>query len=460
MFNLIRGLGRPAARAGRRVVDRFSGNTTRSTPTGSATTTPPPRAQASSQGPTASGGGRGTQPMSGSSSSGAATTTGRESAVRRLGSSLGPGGSTRNTLRRGGKIGAAALALEGAVRLGTGGESSPIRGLLNAFRGGSTPQEEFDYFGAVAPFVGSPATENETDRFRRYFMGDGDTAAEFQFQQPALPDFVGSERSAAAQDRRTLEDWLASSGEYSRNQAQAISDAYQGMSQNLLQSSGDIFQRGQTTASDIDRLYATLAGENLDTVYGEGLSTPVSDVGGLAAPSGAAVSAADTTRTYGRSLADYLGQEAGVESAALEQMAGSQALQGAALAQSLRDYVAMSENDRRMELGRELTARERAAVDRQAAAEFEMQRELADYNRQLAQQLFGFEGVDRERAQFDRQIRAQDAATAANLWTTASREQRAVYERIAGASGQEGLERFVEFIANNPEYLVALGARA
>jgi hypothetical protein len=329
--------------------------------------------------------------------------------------------------------------------------------LFRSLTGGDST-EPLNFDAALSPVLSRQPTESQADRFNRYFVGTEETPAQFPFQQPTIPDFVGTEQGFAARDLAELENYLRDNRLYSTNQAQAISDAYQGMSQNLLQSSDDIFQRGQVTAGSIDQLYDTLAAENLGTSYGEGLSTPVSDVGGLAAPAGDMVSAADTTRTYGRSLADYLGQEAGIESAALEQVAGSQALQGAALAQSLRDYVRMAETDARRQLGRELTARERDAMQRRSETEFQMELQQQDYQRQLAQQLFGFEREDTLEARMREEQRNASAAAAANFWATARGDQKKLLERIVeGKKGQEGLEAFVKFISENPEYLTAIG---
>jgi hypothetical protein len=341
--------------------------------------------------------------------------------------------------------------------------NSPLLGLLNNLINNRDTPEEYDYNTILEPYATQPLPSN-ADAFREEFVGlyddDGNLiqAPRSPYQQATPPNLVEIAQRDAAQAQADLEAYLQGAGLYSRNQAQAVEDAFRAMSQNLLESSGNIYQRGQTTAADIDRLYETLGAEQLATAYGEGLSTPQGDLAGLAAPSGEMATSSDAARTYGGSLANYLGQEAGIESAALEQVAQSQALQGAALAQSLRDYVAMAELDKRYQLGRELSAAERAAATEQAMLEWQMQQQQNDYNAQLAQQLFGFEREDERVRAEEEDVRRRSAATAAWTWTTATGEQKRLLERIVGGkTGQAGLEEFVRMVYENPALLQVVG---
>jgi hypothetical protein len=341
--------------------------------------------------------------------------------------------------RKYGKIGVAGLGAYGLARLAG----------FDPF-GGQEELEDIDPRQALDLIPQTPDVSYE-DLFKQW-------QEEFPYQAPGAPDLVGPVQAEAAAARANLEDYLATTGQYSRNQAQAISDAYQQMSQQLLESSGDIFQRGQITASDIDQLYNTLATENLGTAY-EGAYA--GDVGGLAAPSGEAATGADVARTYGGSLADYLGQQAGIESAALEQTAGSQALQGAALAQSLRDYVAMAEAEKRYQLGRELSAAERDAAQQQAMLNFQADQMALDYQRQLAQQIFGFRAQDRTNAQIREDERRNAAQQAANLWLYADPQTKQTLSRmVGGLTGQEGFNAFVDAVYKDPRIITAVGMGA
>lgn len=366
-----------------------------------------------------------------------------ESMFSQIGRAIGKGGSARKV----GKFGVGLLALETLVRpFGV----SPIGGIWKNLTGGES-EPKFDVSQALTMIPQAPAPLSQEEQFKQW-------QAENPFQPTLTPDVVGGVNAAAGTQRDSLNNYLAATGEYSKNQAQAISDAYKQMSQALLRDSGDVFQRGQVTAADIDQLYEQLAAENLGTAYGEGLSTPTSDLAGLAAPSGEAATAPDTTRTYGSTLANYLGQQAGIESSALEQTAASQALQGAALAQSLRDYVTMAEQEKRYQLESQIAAQLAEAARQQEMLKYESEREAQDYARQVAQQEFGFRNLDRQEAALREQERRDAANLAVSLWISATSERRKLYEQIGGGQkGQAGMNAFVQEVYKNPEILSALG---
>lgn len=336
--------------------------------------------------------------------------------------------------RRGAVVGAIGAPLYGAVRM----------------FGGQPDLPEFDMGKALEFLPPSERPVSEADRFNEWLQKN-------QYETVAPPDVTSSAASAANQQRAALNDYLATAGQYGQNQSAAIQQAYKDLSQSMLEKSADVFQRGQVTAADIDRLYETLAAENLGTAYGEGLSTPTSDVAGLAAPAGEAATSADVARTYGGTLADYLGQQAGIESAAIEQNAASQALQGAALAQSLRDYIAMASGEKRFQLESDLAAQAAEAARQQQMLDYEAAAQDRAWKQQVAQQLFGFEGVDRERAIADEENRGLSAATAARIWAQADPTLRKQLEQFVGKKGQEGLNLFVQRTYENPNILVALG---
>jgi hypothetical protein len=357
---------------------------------------------------------------------------------------VAPGGPGRKI----GKVGMLGLGIEGASNLFFG--RSPGRAIYNSLTGGTEPEPELDIqrvLGELPAFEGPSLGE----RFKAF-------TEENPYISVTPPPFMGDFQADAARQRANLDDYLGATGQYSRNQADAIANAYQQMSQKTLADSGDVFQRGQVTAADIDQLYETLAAENLGTAYGEGVSAPVSDVSGLAGPAGVAATSGDVARTYGGSLADYLGQQAGFESAALEQTAASQALQGAALAQSLRDYVTMAEAEKRYMLGRELSSQERQVAQQEGLMKYESDMMENDYKRQLAQQLFGYESMDSVSASQRAEEQRQVATIAVTLWSQATPERRAAYERLVGGlKGQEGLEAFVKLVYDNPEIINFIG---
>jgi hypothetical protein len=262
---------------------------------------------------------------------------------------------------------AAAVGLEAFTPL------DPIsRGWNFAKSLGSTPAPEVNTYEKMKELGLLPDGQKPVD----YTSSLDEYVRQIQEQQQVpLPDLMGAFDQNVASAQSQLDAYLAGNRAYGQNTSQAVADAYKQMSQNLLRESDDVFNRGQVTAGDIDNLYGSLGFDNLQESYAD----TGSDTSGLAGVSGADASAADDTRVYGRSLADYLGRDAGIDSAALERTAQSQALQGAALAQSLRDFIQQAESERRMDFSQQVM-NQRAQIDnQQKMMEYEQEANLQNY---------------------------------------------------------------------------------
>lgn len=305
----------------------------------------------------------------------------------------------------------------------------------------------------LGPYMGETGVPADTRRaaFEQFLMED---RARRQQMMPAVPDLVSSYDRQAAAAQSALDNYLATTGAYAGNQAQAIGSAYNRLAGQLQQSAQDEFTRGQMTAADLEALYGNLAATQAATAAGAGQATPVSETAGLAAPSGAAATAPQTTRTYGRGLADYLGREAGIESAAIGRTAQSQALQGAAQAQSLNDYFAMQAAQAQYNLANELAAGRTDAERQQAMLQYERDMQNLDYESAVAQQMLQLELEDEALGTGD-QAAAQNAAiTAATVWNGASEELR---NTLRQQTGVETVEEFVQLVYENPFLVTALG---
>ena len=298
------------------------------------------------------------------------------------------------------------------------------------------------------PGAGPKASE----LFQQYL----DSQAAARANRPDLPNLVTAFDTQAAAAQNALNNYLATMGGYSSNQAAAIRDAYGRMASNLQKSADDTFTRGQMTAADLENLYSGLAAQQAATAAGAGQATPVSQTAGLAAPSGEMATAPQTTRTYGRGLADYLGREAGIESGAISRTAQSQALQGAGMAQGLQDYLAMKSADLQFQLANNLAQGRTEAQQRQAMMQYERDMADLDFEAQAAQQMMGFQMQEAQQAAAEEQVKYDAAVQAAYSWQTASDEARMQIANSLGINPDSGLEQFVRAVYNNPTLLTAL----
>jgi hypothetical protein len=320
--------------------------------------------------------------------------------------------------------------LVGAGGLGTAA-------VIGNVRGQKAPEEMFT---ELLPLDGESRADAILDQ---YLSGTG------AYQRPDAADLVGDYDQYASAAQSDLNSYLQALSGYGQGQSQNIASAYQQLSKDLLTSAEDEFTRGQMTAADIDALYGALAGEQAALAAGEGLSAPTSATTGLVAPSGEMATAPEGTRVYGRSLGDYLGRESGIESAAIERTAQSQALQGAALAQSLKDYIAFANMQRQAEMNQQVLSGRQAVSQAQADRDLQLSRDEQDYNRQ----------ADQLRLERDMETaKAVDLAvnTAARMWNNAAAKGKddPIYRELVRNFGTR--DRMLEYAEKNPRSFLNL----
>jgi hypothetical protein len=274
--------------------------------------------------------------------------------------------------------------------------------------------------------------------------------------RPALPDLMAGYDAQAAAAQNSLNNYLNTMGTYAGNQSRAITDAYSRMASNLQKSADDTFTRGQMTAADLENLYAGLAGQQAAMAAGAGQATPASQTAGLAAPSGAAATAPQTTRTYGRGLADYLGREAGIESGAISRTAQSQALQGAGMAAGLNDYLAMKSADLQFQLANQLAASRTEAQQKQAMMEYELALADLDYESQAGQQMLEYQMEEQQMAQAEEDERYNSAVKASYMWNMMDPDTRTSILTSLGLPEGAGADAFIKAVYENPALLTAI----
>lgn len=131
-----------------------------------------------------------------------------------------------------------------------------------------------------------------------------------------------------ALQQQHLQDYLAGIGGYSAAQGAAIEQAYQNLADQSRAMAEQAMSESQLAATDIDRLYGEAAASAAGYGAGEGLTTGTSDVSGLTGVSGGMAEAPDVTRTYGQSLADWMGRQGIIQRQDLESAAQSYLAQG------------------------------------------------------------------------------------------------------------------------------------
>jgi hypothetical protein len=224
-----------------------------------------------------------------------------------------------------------------------------------------------------------------------------------------------------AQQQSALDRYLGGYGKYSENQAKAILDEFNKIAADSAALAGATRQRGQDTASEMDRLYQDYA-DNAAALYaGEGLATPASEVSGMVPVSGEAATQAQTVPTYGQSIADYLGREANIAGTGYEALAASQRAQGAGMSQGMRDRYQLLDLEMRNAAAQEAANRLAGAQ----AQDIEFQRNLA-MERARAQAADDTAASDRQRQG------AIGWVQAGQLWESSNDGQRRDIEAALG----------------------------
>jgi hypothetical protein len=224
-----------------------------------------------------------------------------------------------------------------------------------------------------------------------------------------------------AQQQSALDKYLGGYGKYSENQSKAILDEFNKIAADSAALAGATRQRGQDTASEMDRLYQDYA-DNAAALYaGEGLATPASEVSGMVPVSGEAATQAQTVPTYGQSIADYLGREANIAGTGYEALAASQRAQGAGMSQGMRDRYQLLDLEMRNAAAQEAANRLAGAQ----AQDIEFQRNLA-MERARAQAADDTAASDRQRQG------AIGWVQAGQLWESSNDGQRRDIEAALG----------------------------
>lgn len=233
-----------------------------------------------------------------------------------------------------------------------------------------------------------------------------------------------------AQQQSDLDKYLGTYGQYSQNQAQTILDEFNKIAAESQALAAATRQRGQETASEIDRLYQDYADNAAAAYAGEGLATPASEVSGMVPVSGEAATQAQTVPTYGQSIADYLGREANIAGTGYEALGASQRAQGAGMSQGMRDRYQLLDAQMRYAAAQE-------AAQRLAGA----QAQDTAFQRDLAVQLATAEAAD-QAAAVDRQRRGSIG------WIQAGQ----VWEDAKDENARRDIEAALGIDRNSPQY--------
>jgi hypothetical protein len=151
-----------------------------------------------------------------------------------------------------------------------------------------------------------------------------------------------------------LNEYLSGLRGYSQAQGEAIERGYSDLSASALRQAEEAAAESQMAATDIDRLYGGAADDIAGYGAGQGLTTGASDVSGLAGVSGAMAEAPDTTRTYGQSLADWMGRQGITQRQDLEAAAQSYLAQGTGTRAQLAATTEGQAQRAQFELGQQL----------------------------------------------------------------------------------------------------------
>jgi hypothetical protein len=169
-----------------------------------------------------------------------------------------------------------------------------------------------------------------------------------------------------------LQNYLNSIQGYAGAQGGAINRAYEQLAEQSRTEAQRAAQESQMAASDIDRLYGTAADQAAQFGAGQGLTTGTSDVSGLTGVSGAMAEAPDVGRTYGQSLADWMGRQGIISRQDMESAAQSYLAQGVGTRAQLEAEAAGLGSRARYDLGQRLREMEFQQQQQRAAQLFDL----------------------------------------------------------------------------------------
>lgn len=175
----------------------------------------------------------------------------------------------------------------------------------------------------------------------------------------------------------SLQNYLGGIGGYSAAQGAAIEKAYADLAEQSRGLAEQAMSESQMAASDIDRLYGDAATAAAGYGAGQGLTGTPSDVSGLTGVSGAMAEAPDTTRTYGQSLADWMGRQGIIQRQDLESAAQSYLAQGLGTKSQMQAEAAALQSKAQYDLANRLSEMEFARQQQRAEQLFGLDQQLA-----------------------------------------------------------------------------------
>jgi hypothetical protein len=303
------------------------------------------------------------------------------------------------------------------------------------FFGGSSPDQYSSIPQYDSPLAGADANlEQYFERIRELY---GDEAAF---------DFIGQATQSQGRRQAALDAYLRDAGVASGAMSQDVEDRYRNLSLQMLGTAQAGQRTGQLTARDIDDLYGRLADE---PVSGMDTGTITS---GSVPMGGEMATAPQSVRTYGRSLADYLGAETGAATAAGERMAAATAGLGVGIGAGMRGFA--SDSERAQQLAMQMSRED--AMGRAAMAQAA---ENARIDSQRREREAGMAGMTLESQQRQAPQRAILQQAKFEVWEAANSEwqrSKSFREWVTGQAAAAGVpqdqawEWFSSQIDSNP----------